>query len=318
MLALLLALTGGCAGSPATPPIPAGGRIGDEIVVCGRLVPTGSRVVLWYDPGGYDAYREDPFFPGELRGSEPLIGRRYGPRRGLRGGDIESLGGTVDQFVVHYDVAGTSRQCFKILHDRRRLSVHFLLDVDGTIYQTLDLRDRGWHATKANDRSVGVEIAHIGAYGRRDHRMLHEWYGHDEEGPFVRFPAWLETGLPSGFVGRPARRDIVRGTVQGQELWQYDFTDAQYEALAKLLAALATVLPRIRLDAPRDDAGAVRPAVLSDADFAAYEGVLGHYHVQANKTDPGPAFDWERVLARARELGVGVATGSEGARRGGE
>jgi len=38
-------------------------------------------------------------------------------------------------------------QCFKVLHDHRDLSVHFMLDLDGTIYQTLDLKERAWHAT---------------------------------------------------------------------------------------------------------------------------------------------------------------------------
>ena len=44
----------------------------------------------------------------------------------------------VDQFVIHFDVCGTSRRCFEVLQDKRGLSVHFMLDIDGTIYQTLD------------------------------------------------------------------------------------------------------------------------------------------------------------------------------------
>lgn len=276
-------------------------RRGDEIVACGRLFHTGTRVVLWRDPGGYDAYREESFFPDELRDKEPLVGRRYGERRGLAGSALQDLQQSVDQFVLHFDVCGTSRQCFKILQDHRKLSVHFLLDVDGTLYQTLDLRERAWHATKANDRSVGVEMAHIGAYPRQGHPVLVEWYGHDEQGPFVRFPAWMKTtGLAAGYVGRPARPEIVHGTIQGQDLWQYDFTQEQYAALAKLTATLATVLPAIRIDAPRDAGGDVAKAVLSEAEFAGFRGVLGHYHVQANKTDPGPAFDWQRLLTSAR------------------
>src|SRR6185503_14558055 len=78
--------------------------------------------------------------------------------------DLERLREVVDQFVLHYDVAGTSGRCFQVLQDARGLSVHFLLDVDGTIYQTLDLRDEAWHATKANPRSIGIEIANLGAY----------------------------------------------------------------------------------------------------------------------------------------------------------
>jgi N-acetyl-anhydromuramyl-L-alanine amidase AmpD len=41
---------------------------------------------------------------------------------------------------------------------------------------------------------------------------------------------------------------------------------------------------------------------LPAADFAAFQGVLGHYHVQANKNDPGPALDWDRFLTEARAV----------------
>ena len=37
-------------------------RRGDEIMVCGQLYHTTTRVVLWTDPGGYDAYRVEPRF----------------------------------------------------------------------------------------------------------------------------------------------------------------------------------------------------------------------------------------------------------------
>ena len=37
-------------------------RTGDEIVVAGRFVHTGTPVVLWMDSGGYDAYRVERRF----------------------------------------------------------------------------------------------------------------------------------------------------------------------------------------------------------------------------------------------------------------
>ena len=82
----------------------------------------------------------------------------------MAGWDLPLLQRVVDQFVIHFDAAGTSKRCFEVLHDRRGLSVHFLLDLDGTIYQTLDVKESAWHATVANGRSVGVEVANIGAY----------------------------------------------------------------------------------------------------------------------------------------------------------
>src|SRR6059036_2591024 len=37
-------------------------RKGDEIVVAGQFVHTGTPVVLWMDPAGYDAYRVERRF----------------------------------------------------------------------------------------------------------------------------------------------------------------------------------------------------------------------------------------------------------------
>ncbi len=59
--------------------------------------------------------------------------------------------------MLHYDVTAYSRTTFQVLHDYRGLSVHFMLDVDGTIYQTLDLKERAYHAGTANSRSVCVK-----------------------------------------------------------------------------------------------------------------------------------------------------------------
>ena len=71
----------------------------------------------------------------------------------IRGGGwtLPQLQQVVDQFVLHYDVCGLSKICFNVLHDHRGLSIHFMVDIDGTIYQTLDLRERAYHATIANN-----------------------------------------------------------------------------------------------------------------------------------------------------------------------
>ncbi|MEM8882965.1 MAG: N-acetylmuramoyl-L-alanine amidase [Planctomycetota bacterium] len=246
-------------------------RRGDEIVLCGQLFHTGTRVVLWTDPGGYDAYRAH-----KHRDETQPVPARFGTyRRQLPddvsrrvhtdGWDLEDLRRVVRQVVVHYDAAGTSARCFEILHDHRGLSCHFMLDVDGTIYQTLDGKERAWHAGKANDVSIGIEIANLGAYPD------------PEEHP----------GL------------TVEGVIQGTTLYQRPFTDAQYEALAKLCATLVRVLPGIEPRFPRDEDGGVVPGVLPD-EGASFSGLLGHYHLTTAKVDPGPAFDWER-LARAME-----------------
>jgi N-acetyl-anhydromuramyl-L-alanine amidase AmpD len=298
-------------------------RRGDEIVVAGQHVHTGTPVVLWTDPGGYDAYRVErrfsPYDESAWETSKFLVKsldtpNRYNLRRAgltdaqveqVRGGgwDLPLLQQVVDQFVLHYDVAGTSRQCFKVLHDQRGLSVHFLLDVDGTIYQTLDLKERAWHATTSNTRSIGIEIANVGAYGQADAAPLREWYRRDGDGGTrLVIPERLGTGgiRHSNTVLRPARPDPVRGEVQGQTLYQHDFTPEQYAALARLTAALCRVFPKIRCEYPRDGSGNLVVRKLPEDELSRFQGVLGHFHIQTNKTDPGPAFQWDEVMAGAR------------------
>src|ERR1041385_1157199 len=109
-------------------------RSGDEIVVCGQLFHTGTPVVLWMDAGGYDAYRLEKHFPTPPA-TRPASGPtsrpwqrdtlrpRYSQRKSpltdeevelTRNGNwtLPLLQDKVDQFVLHYDVAGLSRTCF--------------------------------------------------------------------------------------------------------------------------------------------------------------------------------------------------------------
>ena len=295
-------------------------RRGDEIVVCGQLYHTTTPVVLWMDPDGYDAYRtERRFAPLEeaafetSKSSQIKSPNRFALRRvnlareqvdRVRGGgwDLATLQEVVDQFVIHFDARGTSRTCFEILHDVRGLSVHFLLDLDGTIYQTLDAKESAWHATIANGRSVGIEIANIGAYPADAPAPFERWYQRDAEGRTrITLPPTERMRDPRAVL-RPIRDELVVGTVQGQTLRQYDLTAPQYDALIRLTATLCTLFPKIRCDYPRDASGALIRQKLPDPVLRHYQGLLGHYHVQTNKVDPGPAFQWDRVIEGARAL----------------
>ncbi|MBI1322943.1 N-acetylmuramoyl-L-alanine amidase [bacterium] len=319
----LVAICAADTGTPVKPGTPLA-RKGDEIMVCGQLFHTGAPVVLWTDPGGYDAYRVDrrfaPLEKANWKETEKAGGvktpNRYGARtKGLspemvekvRGGgwSIDELRDVVDQFVIHFDVCGTSKRCFQVLHDARGLSVHFMLDVDGTLYQTLDLKEAAWHATIANNRSIGIEIANMGAYPKTGKNPFETWYAKDATGKTIMtIPGGLEkSGIrnpPSPI--RPDRNDPVEGAVQGQNLVQYDLTPQQYETLAKLTATLCTVFPKIKCDFPKDSDGNLIPKKLPDEAFRSYQGILGHYHVQTNKVDPGPAFQWDRLIREATSL----------------
>lgn len=333
----------------ASPRIPSP-RVGDEIVVAGEFLHTDApnRVVCWFDPGGFDAYRTTPALPvdtapgatpkqvAELGGAKGQVAR-YGSRRlkpkpaadGVVGGsprggagalvtDARDLTECVTQLVVHHDGCGRSRECFRVLHDERGLSCHFLVDVDGRVFQTLDVAERAWHATDANDVSVGVELASLGAF--REPRDV-------ETTPFD----------VSDTDNVKEHRDFKRGVINGQTLVQLNFTDKQYDALARLYATLLRRFPKLKLAYPISDPASVArhgalstseatddwkafatgealdgdvlerdayPDVdtdkLTDARRREFAGALGHFHVQSNKFDPGPAFDWKRLIAETR------------------
>jgi hypothetical protein len=346
-------------------------RTGDEIVIAGRYFHSGTRVVLWTDPGGYDAYRiEKRFTPWDKAqfdawkdaakdkktGAEgPKGPERFGLRfaeagRGaggtgeklddatfnrVRGGGwtLDDVRSHVDQFVLHYDVCGCSKQCFNILHDHRGLSVHFMLDLDGTIYQTLDVKERAWHATTSNDRSVGVEIASPGAQAvPRDATAagwtldaegallappakgtLGEWYAREPDGAVrLVLPKWLGDGgvVTRGPGGEPFVPWVVApwtvgggmrvSVIQGQRLAQYPYTPQQEAALVKLAATLCQVLPGIKPICPREEDGRVSNAKLPDDRLVRFQGIMGHYHIQTDKIDPGPALDFDALIAATR------------------
>jgi N-acetyl-anhydromuramyl-L-alanine amidase AmpD len=300
-------------------------RRGDEIVAAGQFFHTGTPVVLWLDPGGYDAYRVErrfaPFDQSDWDTSHTNVKslktpNRYNLRRAtltpeeierVRGGgwDLPLLQRVVDQFVIHFDDCGTSRTCFQVLQDDRDLSVHFMIDLDGTVYQTLDLKERAWQATTSNDRSIGVEIANIGTFPVNEEKPFAEWYHTNANGPTViTIPARFGDGglRTKNFVGHPARPQPVRGVIQREKLVQYDYTPEQYAALTKLTAALCKIFPNLPCRYPVDADGKLIPHKLADAALENYSGVLGHYHIQTNKTDPGPAFDWERVIGGAQKI----------------
>jgi N-acetylmuramoyl-L-alanine amidase len=308
---LVIALLAGCqhapAPAPAAPPAPVTKVVapnppveapkppiplGEVIIVAGQRFHTGTRVVTWLERG---AYRASPRTYDVRQRPAPSGDKE--PRKPIPSG-LVALQGVVDQLVLHYDQAGLSRICFDAL-EQRGLSIHFMIDVDGTIYQPIDLEARAMHATTSNSRSIGIEIANVGAFPPKETQLLAKWYQADGPGKVrIKPPREVkETRIHTpNFVARPARAAPVRGIVQGRNLTQYDYTPEQYAALARLTAALCRVFPLIKCDYPRDAAGHLITHKLPDAVLEKYQGIIGHFHIQENKIDPGPAFDWEKII----------------------
>src|SRR5271156_866690 len=87
VLLLGAVLAGGCHTMPQSGTLEP--RTGDEIMVAGHYVHTGTPVILWTDPGGYDAYRVErrfsPFDVSDWQHSTEEVRELRTPNRyGLR------------------------------------------------------------------------------------------------------------------------------------------------------------------------------------------------------------------------------------------
>ena len=74
-----------------------------------------------------------------------------------------SAPGTVLQrntVVLHITAGSTMEGAFNTFQGSlapRRVSAHFIIDRDGTVYQLLSISETAWHASACNGHSVGIE-----------------------------------------------------------------------------------------------------------------------------------------------------------------
>ena len=193
------------------------------------------KVVLWDEDGGFKA---DPGTYYDYSGK---------PDR------------KVNTFVNHWDVCLNSESCARVLN-KRGISVHFLIDNDGTIYQMLDTQHGAWHAGNANAKSVGVEISN--AY-------------------YTKYQSWYEK---NGFGKRPIVSDAW---AQGSKLDPHlGFYPIQIKALQALWLAVHEAY-NIPLEAPESGDSDFMTTTKYDYKFSKgnYKGYISHYHQSKRKID---------------------------------
>ena len=81
--------------------------------------------------------------------------------------DDHSAPGTAEQrnlIVLHCTAGPTASSAintFRASVAPNRVSAHFVIDTDGTVFQLVDVERTAWHASEVNSRSVGIEHAAI-------------------------------------------------------------------------------------------------------------------------------------------------------------
>jgi N-acetyl-anhydromuramyl-L-alanine amidase AmpD len=147
------------------------------------------------------------------------------------------------------------------------LSVHFIVDQLGEIYQCADTEALCAHALGGNTYGIGIEIVNRG-----------------------------DGGAPDRGFDRPKRTEMIHG-----RMCTYgEFYAAQVASVVALNAALAAAYS-LPLRVPMKG-GDVFPGVLEPHYLAGYRGVLGHLHISAGKRDPGL-----ELLRRIHAAGAAVA-----------
>ncbi len=246
-------------------------RAHGTIVVAGqRIELEGQCVVTFLDDPEWDFSRlgEPPTRPGRYVETRHVEGE---VRREVQ--TLQDAQDCVDMVVLHSDITSDSRSCFQILK-MRGFSTHFMVDWDGTIYQGTDVAKMAIHAASpdfrknVNNFSIGIDVNCL---------QVNHAGG--------RAPA-------AGSQGERRMSDVIEINTVPWQSWGY--TDAQYRALISLLKKLASLLPKLKLMAPLAEDNAPIWSVVEK--YNPEIGIYGHLHLTAEKFDPGPGFDWHRLI----------------------
>ncbi len=259
-----------------------------NLIIAGQVFKIDAPVINFREPPFWDATREyclptetDPNpackagvpycklpTPYTKRYSTRPMLRRYGMNPPL-----DAVKSVIKQFVVHHDGCSSADMCFSVLQNERGLSCHFLIDNDGTIYQTIDLSLMAYHAAEWNVSSIGVEFCNRG-----DAKKEPNYYSSGRAGP---------------------RRDVKPCKINGHTILAFDYTPAQYEAFIKLARALQRLLPNLPAEFPQSGAGVQSWDTMPMSASFSFSGYIGHYHLTNQKWDPGP-FDFKDFCRKLR------------------
>lgn len=244
----------------------------NRIIVCGEEFEVGGdiEIITFRDPKGLsfeDARRKY----SSITDSEYLYPRRS---KGNVVTKIDELKELVQMVVLHSDITWTSRECFDVLC-RRGFSTHFMIDWDGKIYQSADLRDATLHAGEVNNFSIGIDLNN-----RLPNILMED----------VRYPPPDYPEMEEEKFKRPLSEVMM---INGGRYQSYGYTDPQYNSLIGLLKTLIKIFSLIKPQCPFGENGEIITNVLENTAFA---GFVAHWHISPTRWDPGPGFDWQRVF----------------------
>jgi len=266
-----------------------------SIVMFGEFWDIGTRVIKWYEKGGYNGYDTSKKVievenrkTGKIK-KKVIKGKRYGGRWPRPNRKLSAI----QAFMVHHTGGYLPGVCFNTLHNERRLSVQFILDDQGVIYQTLDCKEIAWHGGGQNRRSIGVECC---LYPRAA----------DNPGAY-RESKCKRLGL--------APHDAGDCYIQGKTRKVFFMPRAQVDSLAFLIAGTWAAMNKkqgIDLEGapifpPLPDG---TPSYDFKESFAKHRGLLAHANTNPGKWDPA-GLDFVYLEDRVQTIYEAIMNGTK-------
>lgn len=199
---------------------------------------------------------------------------------------------TVTRLVVAHWTGGQNKaaKVYETLKTRRDpktgrlldLSVHFVVNPDGSVWQMAD---------------ADMRCAHAGSVDDSDHD------GHQESGNAESVGIEIVNPASPTLVPGDYHREVMLETIHGHDFTYTGFTIEQTKAALQLIDALCKHYS-LPMRVPMDGVG-VLAGVMSEPAFRAFTGVCGHFHLTERKRDPGLAF--MRAVRALPTRGFGAA-----------
>ena len=176
----------------------------------------------------------------------------------------EGLSG-IDLAVLHATYTTTALERFvRLSHSAE--DAHFLIDWDGTIYQTLDLSLVARHTGNEtlDRRSIAIELV----------------------SPVMQDAAPLPNEAKG--IKRPMSQRV---RVQDKLVRAWGYTAPQMASLKTLLTDLVRLLPDLESTFPGEND--VPMAQLKSSERDTIRGIIGALHIKGDDIAPGPGFEWQ-------------------------
>jgi len=218
-------------------------------------------------------FKDYPELDFAATGGEDAVWPRKKPGTTEEVKTIDDAQDVIKGVLIHSDITSDIAGCFRVLRSRQ-LSTHFGIDWNGVIYQGTDAIKQAAHGggkentvPDANAHTIGIDM----------NCMLVQIRGNEP---------------PPG--SRGVRR-IFEAAINGEPWRSVGYTDAQYDALVKLLRVLQDKFKKIVLLPPiGPDKQVIMEQTAIDLEKC---GLFGHFHINHGKADPGPGFEWTRLIA---------------------